>query len=159
MKDIIINTVIRQCLPEELDAEGRELVGKAVAATGSSYAPYSGFHVGAALLLDDSTVVTGANQENASYPVCMCAERSALFNAQSNYPERAVVAIAIAAKNGERLTAEPVAPCGVCRQALLETEQRYHRDIRIYMYGTRCVYIVNSVKDLLPLSFSDEAMK
>lgn len=159
MKDIVINTAVRQCEMSELTAEEQSLVSSAIAATASSYAPYSHFNVGAALRLANGETVTGANQENASFPVTTCAERAALFNAQSNSPDQAVMAIAIAAKNAGGLLAEPVSPCGVCRQALLEIERRYRQNIRVYLYGTRCVYIVESVKDLLPLSFTDDTMR
>lgn len=159
MEDITLRTVIRRCEQNELTAEERLLVDSAVAATDHSYAPYSHFNVGAALRLADGSVVVGANQENASFPVGMCAERSALFNAQSNHPEQPIVAIAIAARNENGLMAEPVSPCGVCRQAMLELERRYNRKIRIYMYGTRHVYVADSAQDLLPLSFTDSAMK
>lgn len=159
MKDIALNTVIRQCQKNELPQEAQALIDSAVAATNNSYAPYSNFYVGAALRLANGDIITGANQENASSPVGMCAERSALFNAQSNQPDQPVVALAIAARNENGLTAEPVSPCGICRQALLETEQRYHCDIRVYMYGTHCVYVADSIKDLLPLSFTDSSMR
>lgn len=158
MKDVTIKTVIRQYSLKELDADGQMLIYEAIAATDNSYAPYSHFNVGAALRLENGTVIKGANQENASYPVCMCAERSAIFNAQSSQPAQPIVAIAIAAKNEKGLLIDPVTPCGVCRQAILEVEQRYKRNIRLYLYGTRCVYVLESVKDILPLSFTGEAM-
>lgn len=142
----------------ELTAEEQSLINSAIAAADSSYAPYSHFNVGAALRLESGEIITGANQENASFSVTTCAERSALFNAQSNRPEQSVKAIAIAARNAGGLIAEPVPPCGVCRQALLETEQRYGQNIRVYLYGTRRVCIVESVKGLLPLSFTDGTM-
>lgn len=158
MENITIKTEIKKCAYAELDATGQRLVDLAVNATNNSYAPYSRFNVGAALLLEDGTEIIGANQENAAFPVTMCAERSAIFNAQSNLPGQPITAIAIAARNAAGLVAEPVSPCGMCRQAILEMEQRYHRDIRLYLYGTRCVYIVNSVKELLPLCFTDDNM-
>lgn len=159
MKEIIIKSVIKQCQAEELDTVEQSLINAAINATLNSYAPYSQFHVGAALRLNNGNIIIGANQENASFPAGICAERSALFNAQSNYPDQSVTAIAIAARNGNKLVAEPVTPCGICRQALLEIEQRYHRDIRIYLYGTCCVYVVDSIKSLLPLSFTDSSMQ
>jgi len=117
MEDIILNTVIRLCQLDELAAGERSLIDSAIAAANNSYAPYSHFNVGAALRLADGNVITGANQENASFPVGMCAERSALFNAQSNHPEQPVVEIAIAARNEDGLTAEHVwnKPC-LCRR-------------------------------------------
>lgn len=159
MKDVTIKTTIRQNSFNELDADVQMLINEAIAATANSYAPYSHFNVGAALRLENGTVIKGANQENASYPVCMCAERSAIFNAQSSQPDQPITAIAIAAKNGQGLLRDPVTPCGVCRQAILEIEQRYGRNIRLYLYGTRCVYVLESVKDILPLSFTGDAMR
>lgn len=159
MQEITINTIIRQCQTEELDADALSLVNAAITATEKSYAPYSHFHVGAAVMLEDGSVFQGANHENAAYSVCMCAERSAIFAAQSAHPDVAITAIAVAARNADGLVSEPVSPCGVCRQALLEVEERYKRRIPIYMYGTRCVFIAESVKALLPLCFNDESMR
>ena len=144
---------------DELDEVGQLLVQRAIEATGHSYAPYSDFHVGAALMLDDGQVIIGANQENAAFPVTLCAERAAVFNAQSNFPDKAIVALAIAAKNSGGLVATPVSPCGSCRQVILEMEQRYQRNIRLYLYGTDGVYVVKSIKDLLPLCFVDASMR
>ena len=122
MKKRVIESVIGICHMEELDNTEIRLVKKAIEATERSYARYSNFKVGAALLLEDGTEVIGCNQENAAYPVTICAERSALFSAGAQYPELAVTTIAIAARNenGE-LLAEPITPCGSCRQALIET--------------------------------------
>ncbi len=162
---------------EELSPQEKTLVDAAKEATFNSYAPYSQFNVGAALLLADGTIVKGANQENAAFPVGTCAERSAIFAAQSQYPEQAVNAIAIAARNGSetpetietpeppetietsetssRFTSHPISPCGICRQAIVELEQRYHQDVKIMMYGEECIYIVDTIKSLLPLTFSE----
>lgn len=153
---------------EELSPQEKTLVDAAKEATYNSYAPYSQFNVGAALLLADGTIVKGANQENAAFPVGTCAERSAIFAAQSQYPEQAVNAIAIAARNSSdppetieapetssRFTSHPISPCGICRQAIVELEQRYHQDVKIMMYGEECIYIVDTIKSLLPLTFSE----
>lgn len=159
MKDIELKTVIQVCKIEELSEEVRHLVGKAITATENSYSPYSKFRVGAAVRLEDGTEIMGANQENAAFAVTMCAERSAIFNAQSNHPELAICEIAIAACNVNGLTKEPVSPCGSCRQVLLEMEQRYKRNIKIYLCGKDEVYVVDSIKDLMPLSFIDDSMR
>ncbi len=144
---------------DELPEDVKALVDKAKEATGNSYSPYSKFRVGAALRLEDGTMVKGANQENAAFSVTMCAERSAIFNAQSNCPEQPITQIAIAARNERGFVYEPVSPCGVCRQALLEMEQRYGRNVAIYLYGTKGVYAIGSAKALLPLSFVEESMR
>lgn len=158
MENIVLKTKLILCRIEELDGVSRMLVDKAIEATDNSYSPYSKFRVGAAVRLENGIVVIGANQENAAFPVTMCAERSAIFNAQSNYPNLPITTIAIAAKNADGLVKTPVSPCGSCRQVILEMEHRYKRNIKILLYGTDGVYIINSIKDLLPLSFVDESM-
>lgn len=168
---MLLTINITEKLYEELTPEEKVLIDAAKEATYSSYAPYSNFHVGAALILADGTIVKGANQENAAFSAGTCAERSAIFAAQSQYPEQAISAIAIAARNGSettetieaketpevpsRFTSLPISPCGVCRQAIVELEQRYHQNVKIMMYGEEKTYIVESIKDLLPLTFTE----
>lgn len=142
------------CTYEELSAEDRHLIDEAKRATKRSYAPYSRFHVGAAALLEGGVVVTGSNQENVAYPSGLCAERTALFSAGSACPDKAVVALAIAANTEGKFTRRPITPCGACRQVMLETEQRYQTPIRILLYGAEEVCVINGgVKELLPLQF------
>ena len=139
---------------EELLEQDRQLITAAQQTTKCSYAPYSHFHVGAAVLLDDGTIVTGTNQENAAYPSGMCAERTTLFYANSAHPNKAIVALAIAAYADGAFTSTPIAPCGACRQVMLEVEQRYGRPIRIILYGTQGIYIIErGIRELLPLTF------
>ena len=159
MKTIDINIKIRFCRLEELSEEDRQLVEMAVEATNNEYAKYSNFRVGAAVRLENGLLMKGANQENAAFPVTLCAERTAIFAAQANYPEQPITAIAIAAKNENGLLSEPITPCGSCRQVMLEIEDRYKRPLRILLYGQNGVYIVDTVKDLMPLSFVDASMK
>ena len=159
MKDIELNFRMQFCQLEELADDDRQLVEKAIGATQNSYAPYSNFHVGACLRLADGREVIGANQENAAFPSGLCAERSAVFAAQSMFPEEAITALAIAARNENGLTAQPVSPCGACRQVILEMEDRYKQDVRILLYGTEGVYVIPSVKALLPLHFVDSNMR
>lgn len=159
MKKIQINIEMDFAQLEELDELDRELVERAKAATQNSYANYSHFHVGAAVRLADGRIVIGANQENAAFPSSLCAERSAIFAAQSNYPEQAVTTLAIAARNENGFMAKPVSPCGACRQVILEMEDRYQRPVRILLYGTSGTYAIGSVKDLLPLTFVDADMR
>ena len=156
MKTITLTSTITECQMDELSADEQQLVTAAIAATTNSYAPYSGFNVGAAVRLADGTIVLGCNQENASYPVTVCAERSALHAAGALYPNTPVTMLAIAARtsNGE-LQAEPISPCGICRQAIIETETRYRQSIRLLLYGTRCIYAVDGISTLMPLSFKD----
>ncbi|MBR5149490.1 MAG: cytidine deaminase [Bacteroidaceae bacterium] len=142
------------CTYAELSATDRQLIDAAKSATQRSYAPYSHFHVGAAALLADGTIVTGTNQENAAYPSGLCAERTTLFYAGSTHPNTAVVALAIAAYTDGAFTATPIAPCGACRQVMLETEQRHHHSIRTLLYGTEGIYIIEGgTRELLPLTF------
>ncbi len=159
MKTIDINIKIRFCRFEELAEEDRQLVEMAIEATNNAYAKYSNFRVGAAVRLENGLLMKGANQENAAFPVTLCAERTAIFAAQANYPEQPITAIAIAAKNENGLLSEPITPCGSCRQVMLEIEDRYKRPLRILLYGQNGVYIVDTVKDLMPLSFVDASMK
>ena len=159
MKDIELNFRMQFCQLEELADDDRRLVEKAIAATHNSYAPYSNFHVGACLRLADGLEVIGANQENAAFPSGLCAERSAVFAAQSMFPEEAITALAIAARNENGLTSQPVSPCGACRQVILEMEDRYKQDVRILLYGTEGVYVIPSVTSLLPLHFVDSNMR
>ena len=141
---------------EELTVDERKLVERAVSQTERSYAPYSGFHVGAAVRLVNGVTFGGCNQENAAYGVTMCAERSALFAAGAEQPDVAVEAIAIAARDTKgELTEEPVSPCGVCRQAMVETETRYHRRLRILLYGRRHTLVIDGISTLMPLAFSE----
>ena len=145
---------------DELDSKDLMLVNAAMEATNGSWSPYSGFKVGAALLLDDGTVVTGSNQENAAYPSGLCAERTALFTAGHAFPGRAVTALAIAARNGKGFTAQPITPCGVCRQVLAETEQRGGRPIRYILYGTDGTMVIEGGTDaILPFCFGADSMK
>ena len=159
MKEETLNIRYEVAQLEELSHEEQELVNKAKAATANSYAPYSHFNVGAACLLADGTVVIGANQENAAFPSGLCAERSAIFAAQSNYPEQAVTTLAIAARNAKGFLKSPIPPCGACRQVVLEMEDRYKRPVRILLYGENGTYCFGSVKDLLPFSFVDSNMR
>lgn len=143
----------------ELENTDRQLVQAAREATGGSYSPYSGFRVGAAVLLEDGTIVTGSNQENAAYPSGLCAERCALFSASHQYPEKAVVALAIAARDSKGYTNNPITPCGACRQVIAETEARYGKPIRFVLYGTsRTIILADGISSLLPFCFGAEAL-
>ena len=147
------------CVVEELSDEEKKLIQIAKDASKDAYAPYSKFKVGAAVLLDNGEILTGNNQENAAYPSGICAERTTLFYAGSQYPQTPVTTLAIAAHNGKELTEQPISPCGACRQVILEAEERHKQRIRIILYGTKGIYSVETVKDLLPFSFVAESMK
>ena len=159
MKTINLNIAIRHCQLDELTVADRELIEQAMKATDNAYAEYSHFYVGAALRLADGRIVIGANQENAAFPSGLCAERTAVFSAQANFPDQSIDALALVARNDNGLIDNPVTPCGACRQVLLGVEERYGLPMRILMYGKSGVYSVGSAKDLLPLSFVDSSMK
>ena len=151
MENRNITTKIIVCSYDELNEEEKKLIAKE--ATNRSYSPYSRFQVGAAALLSGGTVITGSNQENAAYPSGICAERTTLFYANSQYPNLPVEALAIAAQTSGDFIDHPTAPCGACRQVILETEERYNQPMRIYLYGKKEIYIVESIRSLLPLCF------
>lgn len=124
-----------------------------------AYAPYSQFNVAAAVLLENGEVLTGTNQENASYPAGLCAEGTVFSAASAMYPNIAVKKLAVTVHSEKHLISRPVSPCGICRQRILEYENRYNSDIQIFMMGEEGqVYSVNSVKDLMPLSFSKDSL-
>ena len=137
----------------ELDREERELVIKAREAAANAYAPYSGFRVGASVLLKNGAIVSGNNQENAAYPSGVCAERVALSSAATRYPETPVKTIAIAAISQNEPTREPIPPCGFCRQVMAESEFRFNSPMRIILSGKLKIQIVNGAGQLLPLVF------
>ncbi len=159
MKKKTIEIVYDELTFDELPADQRELVDRAMAATDNSNAKYSDFHVGAAIRLADGRVVIGANQENAAFSLCICAERSAIFAAQANYPEQSINAIAIAARNADGFISSPVTPCGSCRQVMVEMEDRYKNNMTVLLCGKDKVYRLKSAKDLLPLGFVDDNMR
>ncbi len=140
----------------ELNDRQRHLVDMAREATGRSYAPYSKFRVGAAIELDNGQIVTGSNQENAAFPSGTCAERTAAYYAHATYPDARFKTIAIAAvgTDGHEIP-EPVAPCGACRQALLEYETLAHHNVEVILVGSRAIYVMPSVRSTLPLAFSE----
>ena len=144
---------------EELPVEDRELVEAACRVTESSYAPYSHFHVGAAARLSDGTIFVGSNQEAAAFPSGMCAERTTLYAALAQHPDQKVLALAIAAQTCGHFLEDPITPCGACRQVMLETEDRLGQDIRVLLYGTKGVHVLQNVKSLLPLYFVADCMK
>ncbi len=152
-----IEIIIKQ--ENELDESELALLQAAKAATYRSYAPYSNFKVGAAVSLEGGEVISGNNQENSSYPMGLCAERTTLFYANSRYPDTPVIALCIAARDSSgRFTRVPISPCGGCRQVMLETECRYRHNIKIMLYGTEGIYILSSARDLLPVGFDNESL-
>ena len=159
MKEQRIETSYKIYTIDELDIQDKQLMEAAIEATQRSYAPYSHFHVGAAVQLENDVIVTGTNQENAAYPSGLCAERTALFYTNSQYPNIPVKALAIAAYNKEEgIIHNPISPCGSCRQVMLETEKRFGKPMRILLCGSEEVYIVENATNLLPLAFSETSL-
>ncbi len=144
---------------DELPKDVVLLMNKAVEARERAYAPYSNFYVGAALLLDNNKIITGNNQENASYPSGLCAERTAIFYAGSKYPNAKVLRMAISAGSKNNQTTTPIPPCGSCRQAIAEYEIKQETPIEIYFMGeVGKIAKSNSLANLLPLVFDKKVL-
>ncbi len=139
---------------DELPQEISSLMFEAIKVRQLAYAPYSNFNVGAAILLDNNEIVTGNNQENASYPSGICAERTAIYYAGAHHPDAKIVRMAISAASKNQTTKVPIPPCGACRQAIAEYEVKQNAPIEIYFMGeTGKVMKSNSLANLLPLIF------
>lgn len=141
----------------ELSEGVRSLMQAAVEARNVAYAPYSEFHVGAAILLANGQIIKGNNQENASYPSGLCAERTAIYYAGANFPGVEIVEIAISAKAKNKETIEPIPPCGACRQAIAEYEVKQNSPIALYFMGEKGKIVKSdSLENLLPLLFTQD---
>ena len=138
---------------DQLNSQDRKLADAAIAAIATSYAPYSNFNVGAAVLLEDGEIIKGSNQENAAYPSGICAERTALFYAGASRPGKAAVSIAIAASQNGALCAKPIAPCGACRQVMVQSQIRGGKPISVILIGAEKICVLDNVYDLLPFTF------
>lgn len=140
---------------DELTEADAQLLTEARRLTQNAYAPYSHFRVGAAARLDNDKIVTGTNQENASFPLGLCAERVLLAAASSLFPQIPIQTIAVSYDNENGESKHPVSPCGICRQNLLEHETKFQQPIRIILGGLQGnIYIIEGAGMLLPLSFS-----
>ena len=137
----------------------QDIINNAKEAANKAYAQYSNFYVGAALALEDGKIITGNNQENTSFPCGICAERVALFSAHSNYPDLIIKKIAITAFSKNFNLNHPVGPCGLCRQVLLEYEEKQSSDIEILLFDTKKIIKLARAKDLLPLYFQENKLK
>ena len=138
---------------DQLDPQDRELAEAAIEATKGSYAPYSGFNVGAAVRLDTGEIVKGANQENAAYPSGLCAERTAMFYASATYPDSIIESIAVTASQNGILCDSPASPCGACRQVMAQYQTKGGRPMTIILVGGEKIWKFDKVDDLLPLIF------
>jgi cytidine deaminase len=137
----------------EMPAADAALLEKAEEMTRNSYAPYSEFHVGAAIRMESGEVYGGANQENAAFPSGLCAERTALYYASAQHPDGVIESIAIAAEHEGVFTKDIVTPCGACRQALAQYEVKSSKPIKVILGGTSRIVVFDSVADLLPFVF------
>lgn len=145
---------------QDLKAADADLLKAARAATAHAYAPYSHFRVGAAARLVNGVVITGTNQENASYPAGICAERTLLSVAGAQYPGVAIDTLAISYHNEHGVSDRPIAPCGICRQSLQEFEQRTARAMRVILGGeSGKVIVLERSGLLLPFAFSADELK
>ena len=143
---------------QELPQQDRELLEKASVAAEDAYAPYSRFKVGAALRLDNGVIVTANNQENAAFPSGLCAERIAVFSAAAQYPGHAIEALAITAKAQHDID-HPIAPCGACRQSILEYEHKFKQPIRVILRGSSGkIAVFDSMETLLPFQFNSDEL-
>ena len=140
---------------EEMSAADRDLCRAAVEALDGSYAPYSHFHVGAAVRLSDGTIVRGANQENAAYPSGICAERTAMFAAGANYPDKDMESIAVVAHQDGRICSDPAAPCGACRQVMAQYQTKSGKPLSVILVGASRIMKFARVDDILPLIFDN----
>jgi len=142
---------------DELNEQEQKLIRKAKEFLELSYAPYSKFNVSAALLLENGEFIAGANQENASYPLCICAERVALHHAAMRFPGMKIKMMAITARNMERSDLGPIPPCGACRQVIAEYQDMLKCKIKILMIGDQPQILeVASIDDILPLGFNSD---
>lgn len=159
MKEIVFQYRVLENV-SALSTEDAQLLIKARAATAKAYAPYSQFQVGAVALLNNGETIEGTNQENASYPVGICAERVLLSAASSLYHGVAIKTLAISYHNLKGESKNPVSPCGICRQSLLEQTIRQHQPIKLILSGMEgVVYVLEDAALLLPLSFTANDMK
>jgi cytidine deaminase len=160
MNEITITTTLQVYDDlSELAQEIQSLMNSAIEVRNNAYAPYSKFNVGAAVLLDNGEVVVGSNQENASYPSGLCAERTAIYYAGANYPNAKMLKMAITASSQNQITNKPIPPCGACRQAIAEYEIKQEQPIEIYFMGAEGKVIKSkSLVNLLPLLFDNSVL-
>ena len=145
---------------DELPEDQKELLTKAREITAQAYAPYSNFQVGAVARLESGEFVAGSNQENASFPVGLCAERVLLATASTMFPKIPIESMAISYKSEHVKSDHPISPCGICRQSLQEYESRVNHPVRLILGGmTGPVYIIDSASRLLPLAFTSEELR
>jgi len=160
MKEIKIETTLQvfDCI-NDLSQDVQNLMKEAVEARNKAYAPYSKFQVGASILLDNGEIISGSNQENASYPSGLCAERTAIYYAGAKFPDAKMLILALTASSQNQVTDKPIPPCGACRQAIAEYEIKQKQPIEIYFMGAEGKVIKsNSLANLLPFGFESSVL-
>lgn len=160
MKEVKIQTTLEVYNDlSELSLDIQDLMQSAVEARNNAYAPYSKFNVGAAILLNNKEVIIGSNQENASYPSGLCAERTAIYYAGAKYPDSKILKMALTASSQNQVTDKPIPPCGACRQTIAEYEIKQEQPIEIYFMGAKGKVVKsNSLANLLPLLFKSSVL-
>lgn len=158
-KQIIKSELFEYNFPAELNQIHQQLIDEAKEAAEKAYAPYSKFKVGAAVLLENGQIIQGNNQENAAYPSGLCAERVAIFYANSKFPNIPISAIAITAFTQSGFISQPIPPCGSCLQVMLESEKRSDKPIKVILYGSKKITVAESIKQFLPVNFNKDMLK
>jgi cytidine deaminase len=149
-------TVFEYDSVDDFTNEEKILIQKSKDNLKNAYAPYSKFQVSAAVLLENGEIITGTNQENAAYPSGLCAERVAVFYANSLFPDVPVKALAVSVFSKDDFPESPIPPCGACRQVLMETETRFKKPIKIILVGKNIFRVIENAKALLPLHFDEQ---
>lgn len=144
---------------EELPEISQKLIRLAREAAQRAYAPYSGYHVGASVLLENGEIITGNNQENAAYPSGLCAERTALFYASSKFPNTGIRTLAVSTLSNGLLPDEFAKPCGACRQVIAEYEDLHNKPVEIILDGNSTILVIDGIDTLLPFRFKKEELK
>lgn len=138
---------------DEMEEKDRALAKEAIAAMNNAYAPYSHFHVGAAVRMSNGEIVRGSNQENAAFPSGMCAERTAMFAAGARFPDKDMESIALAGGVHGKLASAPATPCGACRQVMAQYQTKAGKPMSVIMVGSSAIWKFDKVDDILPLIF------
>ena len=160
MKKKQVNLIFFQGILSELEQCDQELVNNAISSLKDAYAPYSGFQVGASILLENGKIINGSNQENVAYPSGLCAERVAIFYASSNYPNIKIIKMAISVQAVDFNINDVISPCGACRQVMAEYEENQNYPIQIILHSpNNDILIVDRVQDLLPFMFKSPHLK
>ena len=156
-KNLITLTALEYENGEQFSPSEKDTIDACKKAAETAWAPYSGFQVGAAVLLDNGEIITGSNQENAAYPSGLCAERVALFAAHAKYPGSKALCLAVCAQKDDKFLDQPVSPCGSCRQVITESNTRFGSPMKVILYGDEKIVVIENSNELLPLRFDSSS--